>query len=171
MSIINNDIKININNEDTIHLENEKKIQNSKHRLENLEKNIMRHFCSITNPILKQTIGSYYFIIHIVLIALGCIILLFTQNIWYLLIILNIIFLDGVAMLSYHECPLTILEQKYLNTNMSKQSKTNLNDLPIHHQCDHVYETQFELIINLCTLTIVKIFTIILMKSFHYTFI
>lgn len=171
MSINNNDIKININNEDTNHLENNN--ENSKHRLENLDKNknIMRNFCAISNPFLKQTIGSYYFIIHIILILSGCIILLFTQNIWYLLIVLNIIFLDGVAMLSYHECPLTILEQKYLNTNMSKQSKTNLNDLPIHHQCDHVYETQFELIINLCTLTIVKIFTIILMKSFHYTFV
>ena len=164
---MNNEIKINC--EHTIDLENENK--NSKQTLENLDKNIMRNFCAISNPILKQTIGGYYFIIHIILILSGCIILLFTQNICYLLILMNVIFLDGFAMLSYHECPLTILEQKYLNTNMSKQSKTNFNELPIHHNCDHVYETQFELIINLCTLTIIKIFIIILMKSFRYSFV
>jgi len=163
MSVDNEAIKLNID------YETEEKREKETLNLDK-KRNIMRDFCAISNPILKQTIGSYYFCIHIILILLGCMILLFTQNIYYLLIVLNVIFLDGVAMLSYHECPLTILEQKYLNTNMSKQSKKNLNDLPIHHECGHVYETQFELIINLCTLTIVKIFTLILMKSFHYSF-
>jgi hypothetical protein len=136
-----------------------------------LEKNKMRNVCLITNALMKKIIGSYYFIIHIILIFLGCIVLLFSSNIFYLLILMNIIFIDGVAMLSYHECPLTILEQKYLDTNMSKQSKINLNNSNIFHNCDHIYESQFELIINLCTLLIVKVLSIIILKSLKYTFI
>ena len=131
--------------------------------------NRMRNFCRITNPFLKKIIGSYYFIIHVILIILGCIVLLFSNNIKYLLIILNIIFIDGLAMLSYHECPLTILEQKYLDTNMSIESKSNLNNLNINHNCSHVYESQVELIINLFTLIAIKILSLILMKSFQFT--
>ena len=70
-------------------------------------------------------------------------------------------------MLAYHECPLTILEQKYLNTNMSKQSKKKLNNLDINHRCNHIYESQFELIINLCTLVIIKLLIVIIMNSLH----
>jgi hypothetical protein len=131
--------------------------------------NRMRNFCLITNPFLKKLIGSYYFSIHVILIILGCIVLLFSNNIKYLLIILNIIFIDGLAMLSYHECPLTILEQKYLDTNMSIESKSNLNNFNINHNCSHVYESQVELIINLFTLIAIKILSLILMKSFQFT--
>ena len=130
----------------------------------------MRIFCKNINPFLKRIIGHYYYIIHIILISLGCIVLLFSTNIFYLLIILNTIFLDGVAMLAYHECPLTILEQKYLNTNMSKQSKKKLNNLDINHRCNHIYESQFELIINLCTLVIIKLLIVIIMNSLHVSF-
>jgi hypothetical protein len=137
---------------------------------ENLEKNIIRQLCRISNPILKNIIGNYYYTIHVILILFGCIILLFSTNIFYLLILLNVLFIDGFAMLSYHECPITILEQKYLDTSMSIQSKNNLNKLNINHKCSHIYESQFELIINLCTLVMIKIFSIILMKSFKYTF-
>jgi hypothetical protein len=131
--------------------------------------NRMRMFCSITNPLLKKIIGNYYYTIHVILIILGCIVLLFSSNIGYLLVLLNIVLIDGLAMLSYHECPLTILEQKYLDTNMSNESKCNLNNLNINHKCSHVYESQVELIINLCTLLAIKILLLIIMKSFQFT--
>lgn len=131
--------------------------------------NRMRMFCSITNPLLKKIIGNYYYTIHVILIILGCIVLLFSSNIGYLLVLLNIVLIDGVAMLSYHECPLTILEQKYLDTNMSVESKCNLNNLNINHKCSHVYESQVELIINLFTLLAIKILLLIIMKSFQFT--
>jgi len=136
---------------------------------EDNNENRMRMFCNITNPLLKKIIGSYYYSIHVILIILGCLVLLFSNNIGYLLVLLNIILIDGVAMLSYHECPLTILEQKYLDSNMSIESKSNLNNLNINHQCSHVYESQVELIINLCTLLTIKILSLILMKSFQFT--
>jgi hypothetical protein len=138
--------------------------------IQSIEKNKMRIFCRNLNPFLKKIFGLYYYIIHVILIFLGCIILLFSSNIIYLLIILNIIFLDGIAILAFHECPLTILEQKYLNTNMSKQSKYNFNNLDINHRCKHIYESQFELIVNLFTLISVKILFIIMMKSIHISF-
>lgn len=131
--------------------------------------NRMRMFCRITNPLLKKIIGNYYYSIHVILIILGCIVLLFSSNIGYLLVLLNIVLIDGVAMLSYHECPLTILEQKYLDSNMSVESKCNLNNLNINHKCSHVYESQVELIINLCTLLAIKILFLIIMKSFQFT--
>ena len=133
------------------------------------DENRMRMFCNITNPLLKKIIGNYYYTIHVILISLGCIVLLFSSNIGYLLVLLNIVLIDGVAMLSYHECPLTILEQKYLDTNMSSESKCKLNNLNINHKCSHVYESQVELIINLCTLLAIKILLLIIMKSFQFT--
>lgn len=154
-------LKININ-----------KNKNKKEKeIQSIEKNRMRIFCRDLNPFLKKNIGVYYYVIHVILIFLGCIILLFSSNIFYLLIILNLVFLDGIAILAYHECPLTILEQKYLNTNMTKQSKHHFNNLDINHRCNHIYESQVELIVNLFTLISVKILFIIIMKSINVSFI
>jgi hypothetical protein len=50
------------------------------------DENRMRMFCSITNPLLKKIIGNYYYTIHVILIISGCIVLLFSCNIGYLLI-------------------------------------------------------------------------------------
>ena len=65
---------------------------------------------------------------------------------------------------------MTLTPKKYLNTNMSKQSKYHLNNLDINHRCNHIYESQFELIVNLFTLISVKILFIIIMKSLHISF-
>lgn len=138
--------------------------------IQSIKKNRMRIFCKKINPFFKKIFGLYYYVIHVILIFFGCIILLFSSNIYYLLIILNIIFLDGIAILAYHECPLTILEQKYLNTNMSKQSKHHFNNLDINHRCNHIFESQFELIVNLFTLISIKILFIIMMKSINVAF-
>ena len=156
--------------EETKETKETKELNELKEKLATLEKNPMRKFCAVTNPILKQIIGKYYVIAHIIIIFLGCIVILFSNNIYYLLIILNMIFMDTGAILSFHECPLTILEQKYINTNISNEAKINLGSLNIHHKCMHTYETQIELMVNLWSLLCIKILCLILMKVFAIQF-
>jgi hypothetical protein len=137
-----------------------------KEKLATLEKNPMRKLYTTMNPILKQVIGKYYFVAHIIIIFLGSTVILFSNNIYYLLIAINMVFMDTVAILSFHECPLTILEQKYINTNICNESKTSLNKLNIQHNCMHIYESQVELMVNLWTLLCIKILGLIVMKIF-----
>jgi hypothetical protein len=135
------------------------------------DKNDMREFC-LTNitPFIKGYIGNYYYYLHVILLFLGCFIILFSTNIIFLLCVLLIIVCDGVALMGYHQCPLTILEQKYLNKNMTSVVKNSLHKLNVNYNCNHEYETQMELLINCCTLISIKVLGIIIMKMFNFKF-
>jgi len=149
---------IDINNQE----ENKDNIKKKKNYNKIKEKNIIDESCSIINPIIKKTIGVYYYIIHLVIILFGASILVFSNNIWYLLILINIVSIDCLAIIAFQKCPLTILEKKYLNTKLNLNYFFN-NEL-------YVYEKQLEFVIGIWSLLVIKIFTLIIMKSLKYNF-
>lgn len=140
----------------------------------NLEKNIesnniMLHFFNkLINVNLKDFIkGNYYGCLHFILMIFGIFILLFSTNKIHLIILLLVVSLDSIALVMLNLCPLSLLENKYLQTNYTSEKCTFLQHLGINYKCDHIYEYQLELLINFWTLTVIKIFFIIILEIFN----
>jgi hypothetical protein len=130
------------------------------------ESNILR---KITDDF-KKYIGldyyrkcSYYYHIHNVFIFIIGFILLFNTNIVHLSILLIIISLDAVSVVILHECPLTAMEKKYLGYTSCEERNEILKNMGIMYNCDHNYEKQVELLINIWLLISGKILMIILL--------
>lgn len=129
--------------------------------------NIIRNFAKKYKFISKKLIGYYYQIIHYALVFLICIIVLFNNNPIHLVIVLIIISLDAFSVVVLHNCPLTILERKYLKTSLVKDRMNVLKKLKISYKCNHIYEQQLELLINVWSAIACKILVILIMKTFN----
>ena len=143
----------------------EKKEQESEKPEEKnvLPRNVIREYAKSFSPFLKKTIGHYYLLIHNIIIAVGCFVFFFSNRIFYLAVLLNIIILDCMSIVFIHDCPLTMLEKKYLDNSMVESRQKSFKDMGIVYECDHEYEKQLELLINLWSFISLKIFYIIIM--------
>ena len=119
----------------------------------------------------KKILGYYYQFIHYLIILLGAILILFCNNISYLLIIILLVSLDGIANFICHDCPLTILEKKYLKKSLCQNKKKFFKNMKILYKCNHVYETQVELIVNVWALLACKIMILLILKTFSLNYI
>ena len=136
-----------------------------------LPKNRVREVSQQLSPFLKKTIGTYYLIIHNLIALFGCFVFLFSNNIFYLSVVLNMIILDCMSIVFIHDCPLTMLEKKYLNTSMIEERQKTFKDMGIVYECSHQYETQLELLINIWSFIALKIFFIIIMDMTNIKFL
>jgi hypothetical protein len=132
------------------------------------KRNLIAEFLINLIPLNKRKfIRLYYVYLHLITMMLGLIIVLFSKNIFHLLIILIILCLDALANILLHDCPLTILENKYSKISISKLKSRVYKKLGINYKCTHIYENQLELIINTISATTIKIFIIILCDIFN----
>jgi hypothetical protein len=115
---------------------------------------------------IKKLVGFYYVYLHFLIMFLGVLVILFSNNISYLLIILLVLCLDGLSNILFQDCPLTILEKKYSKISMSKLKNRIYKKLGINYKCKHIYENQLEIIINAICATTLKIFIILCCKIF-----
>ena len=116
-------------------------------------------------PLFNQLIGYYYVIIHSIIIVLGMLILLFSTNVNHLACVLIAIILDSICIVTLHDCPLTMLEQKYLGTSSLCGKFEGLHKANIVFECNHKYESQLELLINAWSFCAIKMFVIILLRT------
>ena len=128
------------------------------------DNNIIRLFSNNLNPTFKKIFGYYYVTIHFILGFSCLIVLLFSENLLYLTILLLVVSLDSFAIVVLHDCPLTMLEEKYLSYSMKKFYNSNLIKSKIQYKCDHLYESQLEILINAWTITVLKIFCVMLCR-------
>jgi hypothetical protein len=165
-----NTCKKNIKCENSNKKKNHKK---HKHSIKNeyskvVSENIVRIISNSIPCYVKTVIGSYYTFIHWIIAILGLLVLLFSNNLLYLSILLLIIVLDTLAIIFLHDCPLTMLEKKYLGTSTVAARRFALKNMGILFTCDHEYESQLELLINMCTIVAVKMFVIICCDIFYF---
>lgn len=119
----------------------------------------------------EHYIGYYYQLLHYIIIFGGGFVILFNTNPYYLIVLLIIISLDAFANVVVHDCPLTALERKYLKASLSSERRDNFKKANIVYKCNHEYESQVELIVNMWTMVACKIVVILIMKSFTPGFI
>lgn len=132
-----------------------------KRKLIKNHKNKIRDLSNKSSDFMKKVIGNYYGFLHTLLIMLGAIIILFSKNIYHLSVLLLIISLDAFAIVVRHDCPLTEMEQKYLGTSGKRKINEFLKNYGVVYNCDHLYESQLELVINFWALTACKIVILI----------
>ena len=134
-----------------------------------LPRNVVREFLNnVINKDLKSKIlGSYYIIIHSLIMYFGMSIILFSNNIYHLFAILLFVSLDALSVVILHDCPITLLEKKYLDSSMAQLKEQQLKECNIVYKDNHLYETQIELLINLASIIILKILVLIFMDLFN----
>lgn len=109
-------------------------------------------------------LGSYYYYLHGFLLILLCYILFFNNNLAHLSAVLVIISMDAVANVVLHDCPLTILEHKYLEMSGADEKNEMLQNLGINYNCNHTYEKVIELLINGWMMCVLKTLYIIIFR-------
>jgi hypothetical protein len=119
------------------------------------------------NNISTKLVGWYYQFIHYLIIILAAIVMLFNNNPFHLTLLLIVISFDAFSVVILHNCPLTILEQKYLKTSLVKDRMKNFRKSKIMYKCNHIYEQQIELLINVWCLVACKILFILTMKTIN----
>ena len=146
-----------------------KKEKTNKNTNKNINNNIIRNFFNsiLSKNFKEQFLGMYYYTLHGLILFLGVFILLFSNNKFYLLIILVIAACDALAIIVLHQCPLTMLEQKYIGKNISEERMKLLSKMDIVYKCDHVYEYHLEILINMISVITIKIFFLICFDMFN----
>jgi hypothetical protein len=112
-------------------------------------------------------INKFYMLIHSWFIGLLVFVALFNNNVYHLIILLIIISLDAFSVVVLHQCPLTILEKKYLKISSSELRTELLKNMNIVYECDHEYEKHIELLINSWTIIAGKCLIILFLKTFN----
>ena len=123
--------------------------QDTMHFIEN---NVFRRFSTFANKNINLASirnNKYYMDIHNIFIFFICFIALFNNSVLCLSALLLIVSLDAFSIVILHECPLTLLEKKYINTTSCEIRTNYLKKMGIlHNRCDNNYENQIELLIN-----------------------
>lgn len=173
---INNDKEVDLDKEnDKIQdLDKEKDVEKEK----DLDKETVQ-FIRSSNFIrdISDTINNYtkfftlkgflYWNIHNAIIFCILFIIIFSNSVVHLLCILTIVSLDAFSIVVLHECPLTTLEKKYLGISSCDARNIVFKKMNFMYNCDHDYEKQIELLINVWSIIATKCLLILLLKTFH----
>jgi len=147
---------------------NKNKNKKQKTIVKTIKSNIIRNLCGFINEkaSFKNIKGNVYLQIHNYIILTILFVTIFNNSIIHLIIILIIISLDAFSIVVLHECPLTCLERKYLGESSIDIRNKFLKNLKISYNCDHDYEKQIELLINIWCIVVVKILCIVVLSTF-----
>jgi len=111
--------------------------------------------------------GLTYYYLHCFFIFVITFITIFSTSKIELIILLIIITLDAMSIIYLHECPLTTMEKKYLGYTSCEERYYYLKKMDIMYNCDHTYEKQIELLINIWCIIAVKCLIIIFLNMFN----
>ena len=147
-----------------------KKKYKTNKKLKMIEDSVIRKLCIyLYNKFnLKEVKEStLYRHIHDTFIFLVSFIALFSMNLTHLAILFIIVSFDAFAIVVLHACPLTALERKYIKRSSCDDRDELLGALGISYNCDHEYEKQIELLVNVWLMVAGKCMCIIVMKMFN----
>ena len=92
-------------------------------------------------------------------------ILTFSIRIGDLLLILCILSINIAGIVASSDCPLNVLEKKYLPTScLDFRTWMITHILPINYHCDHTYEKTLEYLLNAWTITALKCLFLIIWR-------
>ena len=147
-----------------------KKNYKSNKRLKMIEDSVIRKFCMYLYKkfnLKELQESTFYRHVHDTFIFLVSFIAMFSMNLTHLTVLFIIVTCDAFAIVVRHGCPLTALEKKYIKRSSCDDRDELLNALGISYNCNHEYEKQVELLINVWMLVAGKCMCIIIMKMFN----
>ncbi len=147
-----------------------KKNYKSNKRLKMIEDSVIRKFCMYLYKkfnLKELQESTFYRHVHDTFIFLVSFIAMFSMNLTHLTVLFIIVTCDAFAIVVRHGCPLTALEKKYIKRSSCDDRDELLNALGISYNCNHEYEKQVELLINVWMLVAGKCMCVIIMKMFN----
>lgn len=146
---------------------NKKKEKIKNQIIKECNDNIIRKILFWLKPYFNYFIGSYYVLLHYLLMGTVAFILFFSNNLVYLCLILIIVIIIALSNIMIHNCPLTHLERKYLGKSQVKFIKENVKKMGIHYRSNNIYEYQLEVLTNTYSFIMFKIMGIIILKMLN----
>ena len=116
-------------------------------------------------PVNVIRMSKPYMILHTLFIAVIGFVALFSCNMWHLAVLLIVVSLDALSIVVLHECPLTTLERKYYGESMCDIRSEEIKKAGIVYTCDHEYEKQIELLINVWMIVAGKCCCVLFMNT------
>lgn len=146
----------------------QEKIEDKKYTL--IKSNIIRIWMNAIYDFfqLEKYKCYYYGFVHDLFIFLIAFIIIFNTNVMHLVVLLLVVSLDAFSIIVMHKCPLTLLEKKYLKSSSSERRKDFLQKLGISYQCNHEYENQIELLINVWMIVASKCIILVFLNTFQW---
>lgn len=120
-------------------------------------------------PYIEPFLGIYYGSLHIIIMLSCATVLLFDNNAVHLLIMFNLLAVDALSCIILKNCPLTILERKYLGKTWMTTRFEVLQNLGIDHKCSHEYEATLETLMNMGGLFILKLSVLFILTLFPFS--
>lgn len=148
----------------------EKKCRQKKTAVYSPDDNIVRKISNLIQPYIHPTLGVYYGAMHLTIMFFSGIILLFDNNVIHLIVLLIIVTLDAMACVFLHNCPLSILEKKYLGHSIVGTRMYLFQNLGICYNCGHEYEVTIEFLTNMASFIIGKLFILMVSQMFSVEF-
>lgn len=131
------------------------------------ESNIVREMSTWFNRRVSLQ-GNLYLAAHSFIMFLAAFVLLFSSSLAHLAVLLLFVSLDAIAIVFRHECPLTALERKYLGITGCELRNMALREAGIVYRCEHDYEKQVELLINVWTMVATKMLCIAFLRQVQW---
>ena len=98
------------------------------------------------------------------IMGLATLVILFDTNIVHLFICLGIVAIDAMSCVVLHNCPLTLLEQKYLGYSLVQMNIASCKKMKILYHCSHEYERTIEILSNVGAMIITKILVLMVVR-------
>ena len=149
---------------------NSKKSYNKSKKLKMIEDSVIRKFCIYLYKkfnLKELQESTFYRHVHDTFIFLVSFIALFSMKLSHLAVLFIIVTCDAFAIVVMHGCPLTALERKYIKRSSCDDRDELLGALGISYNCNHEYEKQVELLVNVWLLVAAKCMCVIIMKMFN----
>jgi hypothetical protein len=135
---------------------------------EEYNRSILKNFIMGENAkwCLDKLMGGYYGLVHIILMFLFVYCMVFVNNPVYLSCVLVVLSMDALSNVILYDCPLTMLEKKYLGFS---STSTRINYL---HKCGFMftnekgYDMQLEVLVNAWSMCAMKILFLVGLPHF-----
>jgi len=111
--------------------------------------------------------SNYYGYLHWIYGILIAIIIFLNNNICHLLAVLFIISLNAISIVILSGCPITMLEKKHTGTSLTDNKIAFYKKIGLSYKCNHSFEQELEIIINVWSSIAIKCLLLILLKTFN----
>jgi hypothetical protein len=146
-------------------------VQEEQIKPELANQNIIRRWAFEFNGKINKSAALGYMSLHMFFIAGVTFVFMFNTNILLLCVLLIFVTLDAAAIVFLHGCPLTHLERKYLGVDDCEMRRKVIEKCSIFYKCEHEYEKQVEVMINIWSMIASKILVLLICKTFNWKFV
>jgi hypothetical protein len=122
---------------------------------------------NIINPpkkcfIVGHSIEALHFCYQFLMVAN----ILFCEEIWMLIVLLNILFLNIAGIVMFKRCPLELIVKKHCGDCVSDEVRKWFEQLDfLDYQCDHIYENHLQILGSVYGILSTKIMLLIMYKT------